>query len=198
MTDINSIIYKCQQGLPLQWEEYVAGARRTAVADRFYDSQYRLETAVRLLNKFVNIGQEIDKLKKAIFYGKNVKEVFGEHYVLKDGYPPLPEDYKWNSAVTFDEIHGILGVATEAVELVELLVSSLAENKPLDRVNLHEELGDIFWYIALLNIDYNSVLTKNLLKLHVRYPEKFTEDSAINRDLDKELEVLQTNPGEQK
>jgi hypothetical protein len=37
------------------------------------------------------------------------------------------------------------------------------------------------------------VLDINIDKLKARYPEKFTEKEAENRDLDKEREVLESN-----
>jgi len=49
----------------------------------------------------------------------------------------------------------------------------------------------------LINIIYNAgenvqdILSKNIKKLKIRYPDKFTQDSAENRDLDEERNVLE-------
>lgn len=99
---------------------------------------------------------------------------------------------------TIDLLHGAMGAATEAGELVDGLKKHIFYGRPLDRVNLVEELGDLAWYIALmcgaLNVSLDHVLTVNIDKLKVRYPEKFTEEFANNRDLAAELEILEGRP----
>ena len=37
--------------------------------------------------------------------------------------------------------------------------------------------------------------SKNIMKLRARYPEKFTTEDALNRDLDKEAEALSDGEG---
>ena len=67
--------------------------------------------------------------------------------------------------------------------------------KPLDNVNLLEELGDQTWYIALalryLESNFGEIFDGNIAKLRKRFPDKFTEAAAINRDLDGERAVLE-------
>jgi NTP pyrophosphatase (non-canonical NTP hydrolase) len=43
------------------------------------------------------------------------------------------------------------------------------------------------------NIDASHIMTNNINKLKVRYPEKFEKDQAINRDLDSERKALENN-----
>ena len=51
------------------------------------------------------------------------------------------------------------------------------------------------WYVAnLCNMngwDLRDILDTNIAKLEARYPEKFTEDKAINRNLEAEREILE-------
>jgi hypothetical protein len=51
------------------------------------------------------------------------------------------------------------------------------------------------WYIAILlrelDLDFESLLQLNIDKLKARFPEKFTESHALNRDLDKERDILE-------
>ena len=67
--------------------------------------------------------------------------------------------------------------------------------KELDLTNITEECGDLFWYLAevLTSIDvkFIDVMQKNIDKLRARYPEEFTQQDALNRDLVKEREVLE-------
>ena len=42
-----------------------------------------------------------------------------------------------------------------------------------------------------LDTDFDEVATTNINKLKARFPEKFTQDKAYNRDLDTEREILE-------
>lgn len=167
---------------------------------------------------------------------------------------------------SLDERHMNLGVLTEIGEALDIFKKFLAYKKPIDLVNLGEELADIAWYIvnkcrfeelllddnfddvladtkelidnrmftenglpielkteAVLTIllstycapvnnifnapiiqlamlyhiaswfdlDFFQCLTNNIEKLKVRYPEKFTEEAAQNRDLKAERTELE-------
>ena len=96
---------------------------------------------------------------------------------------------------TMDNHHMILGMLTETGELADIFKKSLAYNKEIDWVNAGEEIGDIMWYIAnfcrINNLDLNKILETNIAKLQARYPDSFTEESALNRDLEREREVLE-------
>jgi hypothetical protein len=159
-----------------------------------------------------------------------------------------------------------LGVITEIGETLDIFKKFLAYKKPMDIVNLGEELADMAWYIvnqctiqdlilddhfeevlmeteeiirikmfsveglsselkaeailtlilgtyctpsnhifnapiiqlAMLHhiaswfdLDFFQCLTNNIDKLKVRYPEKFTEEAAQNRDLEAERVELE-------
>lgn len=92
--------------------------------------------------------------------------------------------------------HYFVGVGTEAGELLDAIKKSIVYGKPLDKVNLKEEIGDVFWYLAracdYLGFTFEEVMDVNINKLKARYGEKFTEDAAINRDLEKERQVLES------
>lgn len=93
------------------------------------------------------------------------------------------------------ELHGAIGCATEAGEFLDMLKKHLFYAKPFDSTNAKEELGDFLWYVAILcdslGIDIQKVMAVNIAKLKARYPEKFTEDKALNRDLEKERKILE-------
>ncbi len=46
-------------------------------------------------------------------------------------------------------LHAVLGLYTEAAEMLEALWAAL-HGAPLDEINLFEEAGDLEWYLALL------------------------------------------------
>lgn len=92
-------------------------------------------------------------------------------------------------------IHYGMGMVTEAGEFIDMLKKHLMYGKPLDLVNLREEIGDILWYIARactsLETTIEEEMERNNEKLKARFPEKFTENKAIERDLDKERGILE-------
>lgn len=92
-------------------------------------------------------------------------------------------------------LHATQGMATEAGEMVDALKKYLFYGKPLDEVNLMEELGDSLWYhsvaIDALHTTFEEVMGINIAKLRKRYGEKFSSEKAITRDLEAEREILE-------
>jgi NTP pyrophosphatase (non-canonical NTP hydrolase) len=97
---------------------------------------------------------------------------------------------------TTDILHAIIGISTEAGELLDPVKKMMFYGKPLDPINLDEEIGDILWYIAIYATARATTILKlaetNSLKLRIRYPEKFTYYRALHRDLKAEREVLES------
>lgn len=94
-----------------------------------------------------------------------------------------------------DQLHMVMGISTEANEILDAYKKAFAYGKPLDVVNVGEELGDLFWYVSnlmrILGIDFEDTLQINIDKLKARYPDgRFDKDKAVNRDLSKEREIL--------
>lgn len=93
--------------------------------------------------------------------------------------------------------HGLLGNFTEAGELIEAMVTSVTEGKPLDRVNIGEEFADQDWYKAIVfnELELKEVDTRRgvIAKLRARYPDKFTDELAHDRDLAAERAALESN-----
>ena len=97
--------------------------------------------------------------------------------------------------VEADILHGAVGVATEAGELLDALKKTIFYGKKLDLVNIEEEIGDVLWYLAImcenLGVSMEDIMEKNINKLNSRYPDKFTEQDALDRDLETEREILE-------
>lgn len=85
----------------------------------------------------------------------------------------------------FDLMHSALGIASEAGEFTTSVKAHIVYGKPLDNENLKEELGDLLWFINLacevLQYDMGEVMEKNIEKLKKRYPEKYSDESALIR-----------------
>ena len=161
--------------------------------------------------------------------------------------------------------HAVSGLVTESAELLDAYKKHIYYGKELDLVNIKEEIGDLFWYLALacdvldvdldiskitnkmnlaisrawvnslactasnpfgavylhaggvlagtkkakfidelnyvgntaaeliafLGFNLDEILELNINKLKMRYPDKFDAQRAVNRDLDREREVLE-------
>lgn len=145
------------------------------------------------LEDFVRAGEKLDRLKKLYFYGKGAEAedpISATSTTVQDGLT--------RAQISGDLFHGIIGLATEASELVEALRKPLANRGVyMDYVNLEEEIGDNLWYTQTIATAIGTTLDRsavaNTAKLKRRYPHNFTEDAAINRDVAAEREVLESH-----
>lgn len=94
-------------------------------------------------------------------------------------------------------LHGAIGLATESGEILDVMKKHIYYGKPIDTVNLAEEIGDVLWYVSLLlrnmGMTYEQVAQMNINKLQKRFPDQFTEDLALNRDLKTERAQLEAD-----
>jgi len=95
-----------------------------------------------------------------------------------------------------DNTHMLFGMMTEVGELVDVFKKNMAYGKEIDWINIQEEVGDLMWYIigfcTINEFDIEEILARCSAKLQVRYKDKFTAKEALNRDLDREREILET------
>jgi NTP pyrophosphatase (non-canonical NTP hydrolase) len=96
-----------------------------------------------------------------------------------------------------DILHAVMGVSTEAGELLDVAKKAMFYGKDVDLINLDEEIGDVLWYIAIYcnarGTTIEELAHMNNQKLKVRFPDKFSTFHANNRDLEAERKSLETN-----
>lgn len=84
----------------------------------------------------------------------------------------------------------------EAIELLDSFKKALFYNKPFDVSIMKERLLEIYklWgaFVQLLDGDIVKICETNIKKLQARYPEKFTTEKAVNRDLETERQILES------
>jgi NTP pyrophosphatase (non-canonical NTP hydrolase) len=91
-----------------------------------------------------------------------------------------------------------MGISGEAGEISAAIERWIYYGKPLDLVNVKEELGDLLWYTAemcnALGFDMGEVMAANIAKLRQRYPDRYTDTLAAeeNRDRAAERAVLES------
>lgn len=105
--------------------------------------------------------------------------------------------YENNPTFIADLIHASDGVCTEAGELKDAVKRHLFYGKPLDTTNIKEEVGDVLWYIAKIcrdtGLTFDECMAANIKKLQTRFPNKFTNDAALDRNLHSERNALEDN-----
>ena len=93
---------------------------------------------------------------------------------------------------------GIIGAATETGELLDALKKYMFQGRPIDVTNIKEECGDLWFYMTELMaaVDTNifEVMKMNVAKLKQRYPDGFNTQKSVDRDIDKEQEILEETP----
>ena len=80
---------------------------------------------------------------------------------------------------------GLLLLAGEAAEAMEMIKKYRFHGHDLDYPKLKKELGDTLWYLAvladLLGFSLDGVAQANIAKLERRYPDGFSADASRNR-----------------
>lgn len=160
--------------------DYLIESARTA-AGEIFPGRVSENAFTTMVEDAIDCLNQLDKIKKGLFYNRDV-------------------DLDWDNDFTNvgmridkDLLHGILGVATEANELLELLPTEW-NNGPVNTAKIIDESGDVLWYLAMifrkLGVTFEQVMQLNIEKLRVRFPEKFTTLQANERDTSSENKVF--------
>lgn len=181
--------------------DYLVESARTMPEERmFHGDLIPRQWMMAQMRAAISAGNSLDGIKKAFFYGKDKDGVFArmramETYRNDPTCAGLPSMIGDGSISGVDVIHAILGIFTESTELLEALHNYIEDGQPVDGVNIKEEVGDLFWYIAILcrlfGFTFDEAQFTNIDKLFKRYPDRFSESQAINRDLHGERAVLE-------
>lgn len=128
----------------------------------------------------VNIGEEI---ADAYWY----ITIFEREYELDFSFPQTRISVTKNLDLVLDLI-------VDSGELLDMYKKKAFYNKPISKIILKavvESIVETLETIAVnLSLDTNALKAKNINKLMIRFPNKFTEHDANNRNLDKEYEAL--------
>lgn len=180
--------------------QFVADATRTE--SKIDTVKFNGHVLAGTVEALIALGNILDIIKKSVFYNREVDTEkvlelteFARASLFKldlIGQGEPDQDFDIDPRV----FHGIVGMNTEGTELLEAMVKSLQNEQPLDTVNVMEEMGDTLWYMAILcdalNIPFEEVFTKVIAKLKARFPDKYSDDNANNRDLDTERDILES------
>ena len=164
------------------------------------------------LGIITEIGEALDPIKKKIAYNKQLDVVnVGEEiadcawYIVNRARLFLPQDVFQNIYSTQEEFDKALtgfnqqfvnGEFDTIKNIAELITSVFPQTDIRNTSNLEAFVGIpdlvlLYKTAEFFKLDFWQILTNNIEKLQIRYPEKFTEEAALNRNLDAEREVLE-------
>lgn len=81
-----------------------------------------------------------------------------------------------------------IGLVSEAGEVAGVVEKIVFQGHDFDiamREKLQREVGDLLWYLAMLmdetDMSLEDVMIRNIDKLKMRFPEKFSTEDSVNR-----------------
>lgn len=156
----------------------------------------QLGTLMSSAYALVAIGDALDKAKKVAIYQKDPDSIQHDNaYVMatisaeqhKEECDTLLKSMK---PETLELLHGVIGVAGEAIELLDSVLNHIVTGQELDRVNFVEEIGDIEFYLeatrANQKVTRDETLSENMSKLAKRYEGFKYSNQAAQERKDKE------------
>lgn len=142
-------------------------------------------------------GELIDNYKRHIFYGKeldltNLKEEIGDLlWYVAVYYKTLDLDIP----DFIPDLHFDPNILSEEYALRKIVHHSSASlSYYVDGCSLDYDLVRIMYFaeyiLTKMNIPLEDCLQSNIAKLQVRFPDKFTKELALSRDIEGEQNVL--------
>lgn len=188
----------------MDWKTYKHQASRTFTSDSLSSiSSIELRDKLNQMHCVVGISTEIAELMDALIKkdAPNIKEEIGDIFWytanlcrlldIKDDDLPWEKD---NIKIFADE--WLVGTQ----ELLDHYKKAVYYGSDVDvkYVTNHIDMikETLCGMVNGANGKVKEILMLNISKLSLRYPEKFTKESAENRDLDAEREILEGNEKE--
>lgn len=188
------------------FNQYCEDAVRTESAQQpLTDAVVARGLSGRLCHAILGVATEVNEIYDGVENKKNT-EIDAVNILEEMG------DVAWYLAIAYDEL-GTFDISPLNSEITEVDKSPLIElrkasselldhtkkvlfyAKPLDIELINDNFTKIAGYLAesivMCNGEVEKVLTTNINKLKARYPEKFSEDKAENRNLANERAVLE-------
>lgn len=185
----------------LDYDQYIKDAARTDTDYAAYEATLARAAYAASLVQFLDYCKRLhfDDWKKLLFYGKEPPTGMGA--VLTSHIKNLsPETRLFRDRMLEPNarrlLHGALGRITEGLEILETLFK-YGDTGQLDMLNVAEESGDGKWYDARIDevlaecgFVPETIFHANIEKLRARYPGKFSNEAALNRNPKSEMQAL--------
>lgn len=126
----------------------------------------------------------------------NIVEELGDLYWYLANYCNMQEiDLPENPVFTETDDECLDLLIVKISNLVDLVKRYMAYNKSIEKVKEIEAIYDIRVALVLFenvyDLDGDEIRSKNIAKLKARYPQKFDENLAVNRDIAVEKKAME-------
>ena len=153
-----------------------------------------------LAHMVMGICSEISELEEAI--SKNDRNGIGEEladiqWYISNYNNIIGTEYVGNDTVSSDNIEMLIKLLYSQCSLLQDLVKKYLAydkkiNSSIEKSILYNIEGILVAIYDLYGISYEEYMEKNILKLKARYPDKFENTLALNRNLEVERSILES------
>jgi len=163
--------------------------------------EFTEDYAKNLAHMTLGMCSELEEFVEAIDNQNmvNLSEELSDIYWYIAGYCTF-RNYKlqdiYNMSLT-TEIEKVEDFFLPIYKLSDIAKKAMVYNKEID---IEKEQNYLIWLVkgidriaSLAQVDTNVGLTNNINKLKIRFPEKYSDENAINRNLEQEYESLKQN-----
>jgi len=186
----------------MTWEEYLPLAEKT-LSNQFHCES---EFDQKVLHSIIGALTEIEEILQNYDDQKLITDPTKQGSIAEE-----VADIFWYLSILFRELNlelnfelvqsdntpfkNLMNILRELLSFLDIMKKKIYYNKVLDNELMKNLTISIYSYLLSYcyqnNIDISLVLDKNIAKLKSRYGEKFSSEKAINRDLDKEKQILE-------
>ncbi len=197
---MNNIEYaeKAKRTLPdLTFKENSEGVFERVASDEIGVKLNLVHMALGLSGEIGELVQCVGTELKSKVDLPNLKEELGDLYWYLVNYCTLrdinpPKDVI-NNDLPQEECFELLIISVS--DIVDITKKLLAYNKEIDRTNELEYIYNIYngldMFQKLYDLDGAEIRTKNIEKLQKRYPDRYSDFHAVNRNTDEERKTLE-------
>jgi NTP pyrophosphatase (non-canonical NTP hydrolase) len=185
----------------MNWKDYKSQAERT-LSSQFncdIDDQKVLHSIIGMMTEIDELLENYDSKMDEINKMEEISDFMWYFSILSRMYSiDLLTDYKNIKYISKDFINEkelIYSILKKCLKLLDMQKKKFFYNKNINIENFLEITSDISYllliYTKINNIDLEKSMEININKLYKRYPDKFSSDKAINRDLETERKILE-------
>jgi NTP pyrophosphatase (non-canonical NTP hydrolase) len=190
----------------MNWKDYKSQAERT-LSSQFncdIDDQKVLHSIIGMMTEIDELLENYDSKMDEINKIEEISDFIWYFSILSRMYsidlPIHDKTIKYISKDFINEKELVYSILKKCLKLLDMQKKKFFYNKHINIENFLEIVSDIshllLIYTNVNNIDLEKSMEININKLYKRYPDKFSSDKAINRDLETERKILEGKPVE--
>jgi hypothetical protein len=185
--------------MTMEWREYERLSERT-LSSEFHCDQRMQRMLHAVMGMLTEIEEVLDNHSSARVDDVNKAEEWGDIAwylaILTREYAVSPDDHRGPGDGSSPDTH-IMELTKHLLRFLDMFKKSLYYGRKFDDESARSLTLSIIrsalGYASAVGIETGNALRANIEKLRARYGEKFSSESAINRDLENERKILSDN-----